>query len=80
MSVACNAPDFEHGSSRLLSFAKKPVALKAKPETAKVWSIMDTDDDEVELMNGEDLLDQDDLAKPDQASLRGNQSLSVSQL
>jgi len=65
-------PEYEVGSSAQLklSFAKKPVNGDAKP--AAVWSLDTADmlDDDLELINDDDLLDEDDLKKPDPASLR----------
>lgn len=42
-------------------------------ETAKVWSLSANDilDDEVDIIDSDLLLDEDDLKKPDPASLRG---------
>lgn len=50
---------------------EKPVNGDAKP--AAVWSLDTADmlDDDLELINDDDLLDEDDLKKPDPASLRG---------
>ena len=74
----CQMPDFEFGSSRLLSFAKKAsakksddVQKKSDANAAQVWSLADIDDDDVDLVNSDDLLDEDDLQKPDPSSLRG---------
>ena len=59
-------PNFEVGASRLLSFAKPaPVA-----PAADVWTLEDIDDDTVELMDDTTLLSQEDLVKPDPATLR----------
>ena len=71
VSVSCNSPEFEVGSSRLLSFAKVQAKPKPSESTAKVWSIADVEDDDIDLMDQDELLDEEDLAKPDQASLRG---------
>ena len=80
VKVECFAPDFEMGSSRLLSFAKKiekkPTEKKEEAKDA-VWGI-DLDDDEVDLMDDDELLDEDDLAKPDPASLRGEFHVFIS--
>lgn len=61
-------PNFEVGASRLLSFAK-PAAAPAKP-AADVWTLEDIDDDTVELVDDKTLLSQEDLVKPDPATLR----------
>ena len=44
--------------------------MPAKAKAA-VWSIDDMDDDDVELVDSDQLLGEEDLAKPDPASLRG---------
>lgn len=43
--------------------------------TPKVWSLDSADmlDDDLELVDEDDLLNEEDLKKPDPASLRGNQ-------
>lgn len=60
--------------NRPLSFAHKISSSNLKPaETAnkeKVWNL-DLDDDEVDLVDPDTLLDEQDLVKPDPASLRG---------
>jgi len=77
--VDCTMPEFEVGSSMKLSFADKVAekrkakeAANAVPVKAKaaVWSMDDLDDDDVELVDSDQLLGEDDLAKPDPASLR----------
>jgi hypothetical protein len=74
------APEYAVGSSSRLSFADKvaekrklkeaAAAAEAPAAKAAVWSLED-DDDDVELVDSDQLLDKDDLAKPDPASLRG---------
>lgn len=56
-------PNYEIGSSKKLSFAKKPAT-----EAKKVWKI-DVDDDE-EMIDADDLLDEEDKQKPTPESLR----------
>jgi len=70
-------PNFETGSSQRLSFAKKVEEKKkaaSNTTTAAkkaVWSLMDDDEDaDVELVNPDTLIDEEDLKKPDAASLR----------
>lgn len=69
-------PNFETGSSQRLSFAKKIEEKKAestKAEKKAVWSLDDLggeDDDDVELVDPDTLIDEQDLVKPDAASLR----------
>ena len=72
--IKCQTPDFVAGSSRLLSFAKQAGSAKSKPapQTKAVWSLTDDlDDAEVDLVDDEQLLDEEDKAKPDPESLRG---------
>ena len=85
--VDCTMPEFEVGSSMKLSFANKIAekrkakeAANAVPVKAKaaVWSIDDDiDDDDVELVDSDQLLGEEDLAKPDPASLRGGKPFLV---
>ena len=63
--VSCRAPSFEVGSSKLLSFAKDT----KKSAKDAVWSL-DMDDNDVELVDEDDLLDDEDKAKPEPSSLR----------
>ena len=68
VEIQCMVPNFASGSSAKLSFASK---IK-KPAEKKVWSLMDSDNEgDEDLINENDLLDEEDKAKPDQASLRG---------
>ncbi|XP_055852151.1 anamorsin homolog [Episyrphus balteatus] len=61
-SITCQKPAYEVGSSVKLSFAKKDVAA--------VWKIDADDGDEEETINEDDLLDEEDKAKPNPESLR----------
>ncbi|NXX85381.1 CPIN1 protein, partial [Urocolius indicus] len=70
-------PNFEVGSSSQLklSFAKKPGPSgkpSVDPATAKLWTLSanDMDDEEVDLLDSDELLDSEDLKKPDPSSLR----------
>ncbi|XP_075995518.1 anamorsin [Genypterus blacodes] len=70
-------PDFEVGSSSQikLQFGKKnKPAQKAAPDADAVmkWTLSANDigDDDVDLVDSDALLDEDDLKKPDQASLK----------
>ena len=48
---------------------KQPIQSAEK----KVWSLkLDTEDDDVDLIDEDELLDEEDLKRPDQASLRGD--------
>lgn len=62
--VTADKPKYEVGSSAKLSFGKK----EDKAKVAAVWKI-DNDDDEI--IDADELLDEEDLAKPDPASLKG---------
>jgi len=62
-------PNHEVGASRLLSFAKPAAPVKTAPK-ADVWTLEDIEDDTVELMDDSELLNEEDLVKPDPASLR----------
>jgi len=71
-TCTASKPAFEVGSSKLLSFAKKPVAapVAPPPAAASIWTLEDMEDDTVELMDSDTLLDAADQVKPDPASLR----------
>ncbi|XP_069750220.1 anamorsin-like [Narcine bancroftii] len=76
LGVKAKKPDFEVGSfSQLkLSFAKKSLPPSENPQldptAAKAWilSAMDMNDEDVELIDSDELLDENDLKKPDSAS------------
>ncbi|CAK8696025.1 anamorsin homolog [Clavelina lepadiformis] len=68
-------PSFEVGSSLKLKKAIKPTTPLDKntvSEAKKVWSLsaMDMNDDDVDLIDDNSLLNEDDLIKPDAASLK----------
>ncbi|KFV76367.1 Anamorsin [Struthio camelus australis] len=70
-------PNFEVGSSSQLklSFAKKPGPSgkpSVDPATAKLWTLSanDMNDEEMDLLDSDELLDSEDLKKPDPSSLR----------
>ncbi|KFP79010.1 PREDICTED: anamorsin [Acanthisitta chloris] len=70
-------PNFEVGSSSQLklSFAKKPGPSgkpSVDPTTAKLWTLSanDMNDEEMDLLDSDELLDSEDLKKPDPSSLR----------
>ena len=78
IEINCSTPNFQTGSSTPLSFAQK---IKSKQQQQqpiqsaekKVWSLkLDTEDDDVDLIDEDELLDEEDLKRPDQASLRGD--------
>ena len=55
--------------------AKEAAAAVPAKAKAAVWSIDDVDDDDVELVDSDQLLGEEDLAKPDPASLRGKSEI-----
>uniref|UniRef100_A0A8B9SFM3 Anamorsin n=1 Tax=Apteryx owenii TaxID=8824 RepID=A0A8B9SFM3_APTOW len=70
-------PNFEVGSSSQLklSFAKKPGPSgkpSVDPATAELWTLSanDMNDEEMDLLDSDELLDSEDLKKPDPSSLR----------
>ncbi|NXF96963.1 CPIN1 protein, partial [Eubucco bourcierii] len=70
-------PNFEVGSSSQLqlSFAKKAAPSgkpSVDPAAAKLWTLSanDMNDEEMDLLDSDELLDSEDLKKPDPASLR----------
>nr|AHB30240.1 cytokine induced apoptosis inhibitor [Oplegnathus fasciatus] len=76
--ISASKPNFEVGSSSQikLSFGKKTPKPAEKPaldpNTVKMWTLSanDIDDDDVDLVDSDALLDEDDLKKPDPASLK----------
>ncbi|KAM4618370.1 anamorsin isoform 1-T2 [Polymixia lowei] len=73
--LSASKPNFEVGSvSQLkLSFGKKKVEKPAlDPKAAQMWTLsaFDINDDDVDLVDSDALLDDEDLKKPDPASLR----------
>lgn len=64
--VTCFKPKYAVGSAVKLNFKKN--------DAANVWKLDDTVDDEIETIDPDNLLDEDDLKKPDPSSLRGIQS------
>lgn len=78
LRLSATKPEFEVGSSSQLklSFGKKIAKPAEKPaldpHTASLWTLstLDMNDDDVELVDSDALLDEEDLKKPDPASLR----------
>ncbi|KAM9808096.1 anamorsin [Neosynchiropus ocellatus] len=76
--VSASKPNFEVGSSSQLklSFGKKKTPQTEKPaldpNAVKMWTLSATDmnDDDVDLLDSDALLDEEDLKKPDPASLK----------
>lgn len=61
--IICNKPSYEIGSFTKLNISKKTLP--------SVWKLDDTIDEDVETIDPDNLLDDDDLIKPDPASLKG---------
>uniref|UniRef100_A0A3B5MW02 Anamorsin n=1 Tax=Xiphophorus couchianus TaxID=32473 RepID=A0A3B5MW02_9TELE len=78
--ISASKPNYEVGSSSQikLSFGKKTQKpaekLALDPNTKKMWmlSANDMNDDDVDLLDSDTLLDEDDLKKPDPASLKAS--------
>lgn len=76
--ISASKPSFEVGSSSQikLSFGKKTPKPAEKPaldpNTVKMWTLSanDMDDEDVDLVDSDALLDEEDLKKPDPASLK----------
>lgn len=77
--ISASKPNFEVGSSSQikLSFGKKTTPKPAEkpaldPNTVKMWTLSANDmgDDDVDLVDSDALLDEEDLKKPDPASLK----------
>lgn len=63
-SITAFKPGYQIGSSAKLNFQKTATA-------AAVWKLDDDLNDEVETIDPDNLLDEDDLKKPDPSSLKG---------
>jgi hypothetical protein len=59
------------GSSSKLSFSQQNLQVKPSANVAAVWKLVDTVDDDIETLDENDLLEEEDLKKPDPSSLRG---------
>ncbi|XP_075394165.1 anamorsin isoform X2 [Tenrec ecaudatus] len=76
LQMAGRKPNFEVGSSHQLklSVARNTPSGKptVDPAAAKLWTLSanDMDDDSMDLLDSDELLDPEDLKKPDPASLR----------
>lgn len=70
VEIQCQKPNFEVGSSSKLSFSKQNLQVKPSENVAAVWKLDDTVDDDIETVDENDLLDEEDLKKPDPSSLR----------
>ncbi|CAG5134712.1 unnamed protein product [Candidula unifasciata] len=71
--IVAEKPGYEVGSSSQIKLSFKPKSVsKADENVAKVWSLQTTDllDNDVGLVNEDDLLDENDLKKPDPATLK----------
>lgn len=67
-SITAFKPQYQIGSSSKLNIQKTATA-------AAVWKLDDDLDDEAETIDPDNLLDEDDLKKPDPSSLKGFPSL-----
>ncbi|XP_004468560.1 anamorsin isoform X2 [Dasypus novemcinctus] len=76
VQITGKKPNFEVGSSSQLklSIAKKSLSVKPAldPAAAKLWTLSanDMEDESMDLIDSDELLDPEDLKKPDPASLR----------
>lgn len=72
VQITANKPNYEVGASSQLkiSFGKKKESVPSQA----VWklSAMDMGDDGIDLVNDDELLDEDDLKRPDPASLKAD--------
>lgn len=69
VEIECQKPNFEVGSSSILSFSNKTVEVKPT-NVAAVWKLDDTIDEDIETIDENDLLEEEDLKRPDQSSLK----------
>lgn len=65
----CQKPNFEVGSSVKLA-QNSSVNIKNSEDIAAVWKLDDTMDDDIETIDPNNLLDDEDLKKPEPSSLR----------
>ncbi|XP_020610206.1 anamorsin homolog [Orbicella faveolata] len=78
LQISAFKPSFEVGKvSRLpLSFAPKSASKPTVKDenVAKIWTLsaQDIDDDEIDILDSDTLLDEEDLIKPDPASLKSD--------
>ncbi|XP_019629295.1 PREDICTED: anamorsin homolog isoform X3 [Branchiostoma belcheri] len=75
VEISASKPSYEVGSSAqlTLSFAKKKQEKpKLDENAAKIWSLsaVDMNDDDIDLLDPDELLDEEDMKKPDPASLK----------
>ncbi|XP_065828783.1 anamorsin homolog [Oscarella lobularis] len=75
VEVQAKKPAFELGASQQLALSlvnKGGTQSKVDSNVAKVWTLSaaDLNDDDVELLDSDELLDEDDLKRPDPESLR----------
>ncbi|KAJ9575887.1 hypothetical protein L9F63_007199, partial [Diploptera punctata] len=69
VEIECQKPNFEVGSSSKLLFGNKTAEVKPA-NVADVWKLDDTVDEDIETIDENDLLEEEDLKRPDQTSLR----------
>ncbi|XP_021916555.1 anamorsin homolog isoform X2 [Zootermopsis nevadensis] len=70
VEIQCQKPNFEVGSSSKLLFTEQKRQVKPSANIAAVWKLDDTIDDDIETIDENNLLDEEDIKKPDPASLR----------
>ena len=59
------------GSSSQLSFSQHNLQVKPSANVAALWILDDTIDDDFEIVDKNDILEEEDLKKPDPTSPRG---------
>lgn len=78
--ITASKPNYDIGSTSKIKLLQKIKPKKLPKETSKVWSLTtaDLNDDNMDLIDSDDLLDEEDLKKPDPKSLKvdcgGNQA------
>lgn len=65
--IHAQKPNFEIGSAIKLPFATQ---INPAPDVAAVWKLSDTVDDDIETIDSNNLLDEEDLQKPDPSKLK----------
>lgn len=70
--ISASKPNYDIGSTSKLKLVQKIKPKQMLKETSKVWSLStaDLNDDDIDLIDSDDLLDAEDLKKPDPKSLK----------
>lgn len=71
-TIVGEKPKYEVGASVKLSFGAKQNSETDQKKKAAIWSVNGDDVDDEEKIDPDELLDEEDLAKPDPSSLRGD--------